>query len=186
MNTFLEMLQEGDLRSDGQADEVAEIVLEHPDLFGDLFAGLWEPDAVIRAHTAHALEKVSRHQPQLMAGRLPQLVTVARGDEVPMVRWHLAMILANLVILRQQSELIWSTLLDLLADQSVFVRSWSISGLTVFGKAYPDRRAAIIRRLEPLCEDPSKAVRNRATKAVEALRNDDLPVPKGWLKGQGP
>ncbi|HCB50396.1 MAG TPA: hypothetical protein DEP47_12970 [Chloroflexi bacterium] len=186
MNTFLEMLQEGDLRSDGQADEVAEIVLEHPDLFGDLFAGLWEPDAVIRAHTAHALEKVSRHQPQLMAGRLPQLVTVARGDEVPMVRWHLAMILANLVVLREQTELIWISLLELLADQSVYVRCWSITGLTVIGKAYLDQREEIIRRLEPLCEDPSKAVNNRASKAVETLRNDSALIPKGWLKGQSP
>lgn len=141
---------------------------------------------MIRARTAHALERVSRRQPLLVAEHLPQLVTVARSDKVPMARWHLAMILANLVVLHEQSELIWSSLLELLADQNVFVRCWSISGLTVFGKAFPDRRAAIITRLEPLCNDPSKAVSNRATKAVEALRDDDLPVPKGWLKGQSP
>ncbi|KPK04190.1 MAG: hypothetical protein AMJ56_17900 [Anaerolineae bacterium SG8_19] len=184
MNELIEMLRGGDLRSDGQANEVAEMVLEHPGLFDELFAGLWEPDAVIRTRTAHALEKVSRHQPQMVAEPLPRLVAVAGRDEVPMVKWHLAMILANLVVLREQTELIWTSLLELLADQSVYVRCWSITGLTVIGKAYPDQREEIIRHLEPLYEDPSKAVNNRASKAVEALKNDDAPVPKGWLKGQ--
>ena len=54
MNELIEMLRGGDLRSDGQANEVAEMVLEHPGLFDELFAGLWESDAVIRARPAAA------------------------------------------------------------------------------------------------------------------------------------
>ena len=186
MNKLLEMLCGGDLRSDGRANEVADKVLEQPDLFDDLFAGLWEPEEVIRARTAHALEKISRRQPRMIAERLPRLVAVTGKDEVPMVRWHLAMILANLVVLRQQTELIWTSLVELLADQSVYVRCWSISGLTVYGKAYPDRCVAIIKRLEPLRNDSSKAISNRALKAVDVLRNENAPLPKGWLKGQSP
>jgi HEAT repeat protein len=184
MNDLLQLLRGGDLRSDGRADEVASAVLQKPELFEDLFAGLMEPEKVIRARTAHALERVSRSEPQLVAKSLRPLVATAARDEVPMVRWHLAMILANLVILDEQSGLIWDTLLGLLVDKSVYVRCWSIAGLTVFGKAYPSRREAIITRLEPLVEDPSKAVSNRASKAVTTLSDEGSSIPDGWLKGQ--
>lgn len=184
MNDLLQLLRGGDLRSDGRADEVASAVLQKTELFEDLFAGLMEPEELIRAHTAHALERVSRSEPQLVAKSLSPLVATAARDEVPMVRWHLAMILANLVFLDEQSELIWDTLLELLADKSVYVRCWTIAGLTVFGKAYPSRGEAIITHLEPLVEDPSKAVSNRASKAVSALSDEGATIPGGWLKGQ--
>lgn len=183
MNELLEMLRGGDLRSDGRANEVADKVLEQPILYDDLFEGLWEPDEVVRARTAHALERISRYKPQMVANCMPQLVAKSRRDEVPMVKWHLAMILANLVVLDDQTDLIWTTLTELLEDPSVYVHCWSISGLTVFGKAYPSRCQQIVTLLKPHREDPSKAVSNRASKAVAALNNEDAPVPKGWLKG---
>jgi hypothetical protein len=184
MNELLQRLQGGDLRSDGWANEVADDVLARPNRFDELFAGLWESDTVVRARTAHALERVSRDQPQLIAAQLPQLVAVAGKDSVPMVKWHLAMILANLVFLHEQTELIRASLLELLEDESVYVRCWSIAGLTILGKVYPDRCAEVLACLEPLCEDPSKAVSNRASKAVAALRHESAPIPRGWLKGQ--
>ena len=52
MNTVLDWLSGGDLRSDGAADQATEAVLQHPALIGDLVAGLDSPDAVIKGRTA--------------------------------------------------------------------------------------------------------------------------------------
>ena len=61
MNELSALLTGGDLRSDGEADTVADKVLESLDLFDRLFEGLSESDDVVRARTAHALEKISRY-----------------------------------------------------------------------------------------------------------------------------
>jgi hypothetical protein len=71
MNTLLQKLSGGDLRSDGRADEVAEEVTRNPRLLGQLFEGLSEHDDVIRARTAHALERVSRTMASIRSRRAP-------------------------------------------------------------------------------------------------------------------
>lgn len=83
MNELLRYLTGGDLRSDGNANEVAGLVLDNPDLIGDLLDGLDEPDAVVRARTADALEKVSRDKPEDVHKQLSQLVRPAKSDPVP-------------------------------------------------------------------------------------------------------
>ena len=57
MNQLLNWLADGDLRSDGSATEVADLVLKNPHLLADLLEGLDEPNEVVRGHTAHALER---------------------------------------------------------------------------------------------------------------------------------
>ena len=76
MNTVLDWLSGGDLRSDGAADQAAEAVLQHPALIGDLVAGLDSPEAVIRGHTADALEKIARSRPDLTIWHLPLLLSL--------------------------------------------------------------------------------------------------------------
>jgi len=65
MNSLLRLLEGGDLRSDGRADEVAGEIIENPKLFNLLWDGIYESDDIVRAKTAHALEKVSRELPEL-------------------------------------------------------------------------------------------------------------------------
>jgi hypothetical protein len=68
MNTLLQKLSGGDLRSNGRAEEVAERVTRNPRLLEQLLEGLSEPDDVIRARTAHALERVSRKNQDCSVG----------------------------------------------------------------------------------------------------------------------
>jgi hypothetical protein len=95
MNNLLTKLSGGDLRSDGRANEVAEELLKNPQLIDTLFTGLSESDDVIRARTTHALEKISRTNPELLQEIIPWLIKLAYEDKVPMVKWHLAMIFGN-------------------------------------------------------------------------------------------
>jgi HEAT repeat protein len=181
VNKLLRQLGGGDLRSDGYADEVADVVLAHPDLFEQLLEGLDHDSDVVRGRTAHALERVSRTRPNLLSRHLPRLLQAA-GDALPMVRWHVAMILANLA-LEVPPDVLQATLLEMLGDGSVFVRSWAISGLTILARVYPERANALIPPLEALQRDRSVAIRVRVRNALATLR-DGAPLPAGWVKSQ--
>ena len=88
MNELIEMLSGGNLQSDGRANDVADKVVRHPNLFNQLVYGLSESDDVVRARTAHALERISRTHPGMVLGLLPQFVEMAVKDHVPMVKWR--------------------------------------------------------------------------------------------------
>jgi HEAT repeat protein len=182
MNQLLQWLTGGDLRSDGSANEVADLVCTNPPLLNDLLMGLHQADDVVRARTTHALERISRSKPEMLVGHLAKLEQIAHSDQVPTVRWHIAMLLGNMAALRKLASPVGSVLLEMLADPSVFVKSWVISSLCIVGRKYPTQREQIIQGLIPLQKNHSPAVRSRASKATQLLLNDNLPMPAGWVK----
>jgi HEAT repeat protein len=184
MNELLEMLSGGNLQSDGRANEVADKVVRHPHLFNQLVEGLSEPDDVIRARTAHALERISRTHPKLVLGVLPQFMEMAVSDGVPMVKWHLAMIFGNLTVSEEKVSLVISTLFRMLEDKSVFVRSWSMVSLTILGRTYRSERKRIAGKIRSLQYDGSIAIRSKVMKALKVLENDGEPLPAGWVKAR--
>lgn len=181
MNDLLYLLTGGDLRSDGRADEVAEKVLTSPVLFDALWAGLDEPDDVVRARTAHALEKVSRRHPEWLAPGLSKLIGLAQNDPVPMVRWHLAMIFGNLAVIPEEVDRLVPVLLDMLKEESVFVLSWTIVSLAVIGRIYPEYRETILATIKTLHDHDSKAIRSKVFKA-KAILAGEASLPAGWVK----
>jgi HEAT repeat protein len=181
-NQILGWLSIGDLRSDGQANEAAAVVLAQPLLFPDLLAGLSDEKDIVRAHAADALEKVSRQMPELLVDQLDLLIRVVRCDDLPMVRWHIAMIFGNLAHNETLAETVIPILLDMLADESAFVKSWCISSLVIWGRNHPDWQLTILEALAPLSQSPSIAVRHRTQKAIHLLLNPKAPMPAGWLK----
>jgi HEAT repeat protein len=182
MNQILTWLSGGDLRSDGMANEAAQMVLENPQIIDDLVAGLNEPDDVIRGRTADALEKVARERPDLLIDRLQQMIDLAKTDEVPVVKMHLAMIFGHLAIYEESVEQLISVLYDLLEDDSVFTRSWAIASLCIIGRKYPGESQRILNRLSQLQGDSSVAIRSRTSKALVILTNPEVQFPKGWVK----
>jgi hypothetical protein len=170
MNKLLKILLGGDLKSDGRANEVADKVLGSPDLFDKLAEGLNEPNDVIRARTAHALERISRTHPEMMLSQLQRLIELGIKDPVPMVKWHIAMIFGNLTVTDAQQDMIYETLLRMLKDKSVFVRSWSIVSLTILGRKDTEKRPEMIRKLNLLQKNKSKAIQNKVKKALSVKK----------------
>lgn len=183
MNELVSLLAGGDLRSDGRGDEVADEVTQNPALYPLLLEGLDEENDVVRGRTAHALERVSRTRPELLLPYLSQLIVLSFEDELPMVRWHLAMIFGNLSLFPGETDRLVEALYALLGDESVFVRSWAIASLCLIGRDYLARRGEIVGRIVPLAQDPSIAIRTRAKKALTVLE-DGAPFPAGWQKSQ--
>jgi HEAT repeat protein len=182
MNSFTRILSQGDLRSDGLANEVARLVCEHPDLLPDLMEALDSPDSSVRGHAADALEKVSRSYPREVTVFLPRIIRAARNDSVAMVRWHLAMVLGHLSISSEIISRVKETLLSLLEDGSPFVRSWAIASLCIIAKNSPEHAASITRRIAHLTGDSSASVAKRAQIALRVLSNPDTPLPMTWVK----
>jgi HEAT repeat protein len=184
MNQILTWLSGGDLRSDGMANEAARFVLENPQILDDLAAGLSEEDDAIRGRTADALEKVARERPDLLIDHLHQMMDLARNEQVPVVKMHLAMIFGHLAVYEEVVEDLISVLYDLLEDESVFTRSWAIASLCIIGRKYPADSQRILNRLSQLQGDPSVAIRSRTSKALSILTNPEKKFPKGWIKSE--
>lgn len=184
MNKLLQRLTGGNLLSDGESKEVAGFVLEHPEQISDLFEGLYEKEDVVRARTADALEFISRKRPDLLKGQLPILIELAVNDSVDMVRWHAAMIFANLEYEDLQLADILPVLFHMLEDKSNMVKPWAISTLAILGIGHPEIKSEIIPHLEPLLSFNRPSVSNRAKKALATLEQNS-PLPKGWQKNSG-
>ncbi|NIS81583.1 MAG: hypothetical protein GTO14_15580 [Anaerolineales bacterium] len=178
----MEWLSGGDLRSDGVATEVADIVLGNPQLIDELYAGLSVPDDVVRGRAADALEKISRSAPELIENHLGEIIDIAMHDDVAMVRWHLAMILGHLALDRSRIDSITSTLLLLLDDKSVFTKSWAIVSLCIVARKFPEKQEAVLEGVAQLKGDESIAIRSKVGNAQKLLLNDKAPFPKGWIK----
>lgn len=184
MNQILEMLAGGDLRSDGMANQVVDLVLQNSHLFDELAEGLKDDDEVVRGRVADALEKLSRSRPDLLLGHLPIILGAAMSDEVPMVRWHLAMILGNLTTFENIIDQIYPVLLNLLQDESVFVKSWTIVSLCILCRIHPHKSEKVVQEIAPLRYVASAAIRSKAVKAVNLLMSDEVQFPKGWIKSE--
>lgn len=181
MNQLLELLKGGDIRSDGHADEVASDVIHDTELFELLLDGLDSEDDIVRGRTSHALEKVSRKYPELFKGLLSRFLKQALEDKLPMVRWHFAMLFVNLELSSKEKDDVISTLYVLLDDESVFVKSWSISSLTILALDNPNKKGEITAKIKFFENNQSAAVRNRVSKALKVLE-ECASLPRGWSK----
>jgi len=184
MNQVLTWLSGGDLRSDGMANEVASFVLDHPNAFEDLYAGLYEAQDVVRGRTADALEKVSRRRPDLLVDHFPEMVILAGTEHVPLVKMHLAMIFGHLAVYPELIGQLLPPLKDLLDNDSVFTRSWAITSLCIIGRKYPQECQPIINLLVPLQGDRSIAIRSRVRNGLRLLTDPNTKFPRGWIKSE--
>jgi hypothetical protein len=184
MNQIIFWLSGGDLRSDGMANEVVDLVLENCQLLDDLLVGLNQSDNVIRARTADVLEKVARVKPELMDPHISKLIQIAKNDQIVMVKMHLAMLFGHQVALGKSIPDITEILFRLLRDDSVFTTSWAIVSLCIVARKYPYYCGEIIKNIEQLQTAPSIAIRTRSRKAMALLINENTPFPKGWIKSK--
>lgn len=182
MNQVLAWLSGGDIRSDGVSSEVASLVLKNEQLYDELLEGMSVEEDLIRGRAADALEKVARSRPDLLVEDLTLFIKAGQEDTVPMVRWHIAMIFGHLALYEELTDQLTSALLDLVQDKSVFVKSWSIVSLCIFGRLYSSYNRCIMEAIIPLEQDSSIAIRSKVKKAIPLLINDKIPFPKGWVK----
>ena len=182
MNHLLIWLAEGNLASDGLADEVVRLVSANLDLLPDLVVGLHAPDAALRGHAADALEKLARSHPEAVVRFLPDLTRAATQDRVPMVRWHMAMTLGHLSVFPDRVPQLADALFFLLQDGSISTRCWAMVSLCILARQYPELVERAVAIIAPLSDFASAALRSKVRHALHVLTNPSAPFPKGWVK----
>lgn len=184
MSDLARWLSTEDLRSDGAANQVVEVVRRNPGLLSDLIDALSSSHPATRGHAADALEKLGRGRASDLRRYLSIFLRALRNDEVPMVRWHMAMLLGHLSTEPRLVPRLVPALARATRDSSVFVQSWAVTSLCLIARHVPSRAGSIARTIAPLTRSSSVALRARARRALSLIASPTAPFPRGWIKTQ--
>lgn len=169
MNSIIDMLAEGDLRTVGMVSEITKFVAEKPELFSEVIQAMVHADPGIRMRASDAVEKITRTKPEYLQPHKEFLLNDVMEQKQQEVRWHVAQILPRLDLTPQEVSLAADKLFSFLDDSSKIVQTNSLQALVdlaweddlLFGKV-----KAVVERL---AEAGSPAVSNRAEKLFDEL-----------------
>lgn len=168
---ILAMLEGGDRRTIGRADQVATIVSKNPELFPTLIAGLWSTDPLVRMRAADAAEKVTRNNPQLLRSHKKDLLDLMTESREQELRWHLAVMVPRLQLNEKERQLVMSSLKTYLADPSSIVKTFTLQGLADLAQDNPDVRPAVIEVLAESARSGTPAMKARSRKLLLRLEH---------------
>jgi len=166
---ILVSLSGGDRRSTGRSDEIVAVVLADPALFGQLIAGLSNPDPLIRMRTADAAEKVTLQRPELLQPYKEQLLDQVSTIEQQEVRWHVAQMLPRMELSPAERRQALNILLGYLEDESKIVKTFTMQGLADLAQQDPTLRDEVIPVLVELTASGSPAMRSRGRQLLKQL-----------------
>jgi hypothetical protein len=162
---LLTMLQRGDRRSLGRAEEVASLVAKDRRMFGALMKGLWSEDAVVRMRAADAVEKATRLKPEWLAAYKKELLGLLVETEQQEVRWHLAAMVPRLKLNERERRAAMDALEEYLGDRSSIVKTCALQGLVDLGGN--DMR--VVEILREATRSGTAAMKARARKLLEKM-----------------
>lgn len=164
------MLRGGDPRSLGRAEEVVELVLEHPERFDALFECVFAANEVVRMRAADALEKILRKRPDLALPHRERLLADVAAIRQPSVQWHLAQILARVELTAAQRDRAIAILRRNLTEYD----DWIVINLTLEALAHFAADDATLRQelipiLRSHTDAPRRSIAKRATRLLAQL-----------------
>ena len=169
MTDILEKLQGGDLRSIGQANEVAQAVQEDPTLFETVFRGLYDRDPVVRMRSADVIEKATKKQPGFLFGFTSQVISLLESVEQQEVCWHLAQISPRLECTKSEETRLIDLLKKLLSHKSKIVRVSAMDSLAIIAERNPSIWNEVVGIIKVQMEQGSPAVQSRGRKLLQRL-----------------
>lgn len=174
MRSLLQKLEGGDLRSTGQADEVASDVLNKPELFSVLVDGLSSENPIIKMRAADAMEKASRIQPDHLLPFKKQLIKLAEISEQKEVRWHLAQILPRLNLSHKENVSVVNTLLTYLSGNSSIVNTFVIQAFADIAQSDNKLQPELLVHIKELSETGTPAMKARGRKLLAQFKGKQV------------
>jgi hypothetical protein len=168
-NKILLLLEGGDRRTIGRADQVAAIVAKSLKLFPTLIAGLWSADPLIRMRAADAAEKVTRRHPELLTPFKKELLGLMTEATEQEMRWHLAVMVPRLPLNARERELAISSLNAYLEDRSSIVKTFALQGLADLAHNDAVLRPGVVETLREATRNGTPAMRARSRKLLLRL-----------------
>jgi hypothetical protein len=163
---ILSLLEGGDRRSIGRADQVAAMVGRKPELFAGLMAGLWSRDPMLRMRAADAAEKVTREKPALLAPHKKELLGLMAESAQAEVRWHLAVMVPRLALTAKERDLAMSRLREYLEDRSAIVKTMALQAMADLAEQDCALRAEVVEILRQATRSGTAAMKARSRKLL--------------------
>jgi hypothetical protein len=170
-NNVLRLLEGGDRRTIGRADQVAAIVAKSLRLFPKLIAGLWSADPLIRMRAADAAEKVTRKHPELLTPFKKELLGLMTEATEQEMRWHLAAMVPRLPLNAAERELAISSLNGYLEDRSSIVKTFALQGLADLAQNDSSIRPMVVETLREATRNGTPAMKARGRKLLLRLEH---------------
>ncbi len=166
---LLTLLQGGDRRSIGRANEALARLEAEPMLLARLVDGMTARDAVVRMRAADVVEKYTAAHPAALQYYKDQLLAVAGSAVQQEVRWHLAQMLPRLDLSPEEADYVCGILNRFLTDPSRIVQTFAMQGLADLAL----KDTCLIQRVLPIIEEKTRegtpAMQSRGKKLLARL-----------------
>jgi hypothetical protein len=156
-----ELLDSGDRRSIGRADEVAEFVRRTPSKAPRLVDCLWDENRIVVARAANALEKASRGMPAMLQRHNAALLGLMAEAEQKELRWQLALMVPRLQLKPSECARVAAILKAWLEDSSSIVKTFAMQGLADLIPQSPSLKSDVVEILRALSRSGTPAMRAR-------------------------
>jgi hypothetical protein len=166
---ILPLLEGGDRRTIGRADQVAALVSRDTALFPQLMAGLWSEDPLVRMRSADAAEKVTRKERALLAPYKKELLGLMAEAREQELRWHLATMVPRLPLTARERQLVVSLLNSYLEDRSSIVKTFALQGLADLAQDDPNLQPRVIEMLREATRSGTAAMKARSRKLLAKM-----------------
>jgi hypothetical protein len=166
---ILALLEGGDRRSIGRADQVAAMVSDDPRLFPKLIAGLWSTDPLVRMRAADAAEKVTRARRELLLPYKKELLGLMAESQEQEMRWHLASMVPRIILNSNERQAAISLLTGYLQDRSSIVKTFALQGMADLAQDEPSLRAEVIDILREATRSGTPAMKAPGRKLLTKL-----------------
>jgi hypothetical protein len=169
---ILRLLEGGDRRTIGRADQVAALVSKDPGLFPALMAGLWSDDPLVRMRAADATEKVTRKEHEFLQPYKKELLGLMAETKEQELRWHLAAMVPRLSLNARERQLAVASMYGYLEDRSSIVKTSALQGLADLANLTDDDsslRPKVIEVLREALRNGTPAMKARSRKLLLRL-----------------
>jgi hypothetical protein len=164
-------LKGGDRRSIGRSNQIAKVVSSDSRRFAELFKCLWDDDPIVRMRAADAAEKVTAVRPELLKPhKLELLGLLAEADQIEL-KWHLAQIVPRLELSRSERARAAAALRRYMEDRSSIVKTFALQGLADLARQEASMLEPVRRVLEESLRTGTAAMKARARKVLNELKN---------------
>ncbi len=168
--TIYDLLTGNDLRSIGKADEVVQLVTSDPELFGEVFGGIFHEDKVVRARCADAVEKVARRFPEYIQAKKSIIFNNLETFKQKEVMWHIALMLGYLKLNKKETDTALRTLNHwLVSSDSIIVKVSCMQTMSHFAVKNKSIAESVCDEIQKQMINGAPAIKARGRKLLKLL-----------------
>jgi Asp-tRNA(Asn)/Glu-tRNA(Gln) amidotransferase B subunit len=165
IHAILKLLAPGDMRSTGQSDAVARMLVDAPELFDAVFRAVTSEDKGLAMRSADAIEKASRKNSNLLGPHKAKLLELAETATQQEVQWHVAQMLERIELGPIEQRTAVAALERIYAESvSRIVKVSTLRALVRIAAGDPQLERRALRLLDDAATSAIPSLRARARK----------------------